>query len=154
MLVSHRGRQELDPLSHYLDRVAPTPILLPGPRLQSPDDADSMPLREILGAELALPLPGRDPDEVRACLTRAAAHGEQEARHLLVLVADLAKLDFGREIADQVHAVHGTDGRRPAVTEESRLRAGSAPRRAVEEPQLDWRAVMGIFSSMTGFGGR
>jgi len=62
-------------------------------------------LGQVLGAELGLAVPDRDPDEVRAGLATAAVDGEEEARHLLLL-ADVAHLDVRREVPDQAHGVH------------------------------------------------
>ena len=103
--VAGRAAEEVDPPCDDVDRVATRPVLLPGPAVQPPLDGDASALGQVLGAELRLTVPGRDPDEVRAGLAAAAIDGEKEARHLLLL-ADIAHLDVGREVPDQAHGVH------------------------------------------------
>ncbi len=56
-------------------------------------------------------------DEVRAGVAAAAVHGEQEARHLLVL-AHVPQLDLRGEVADEAHVVHAATVDRQSVTKE------------------------------------
>src|SRR5256886_7896480 len=147
------GRQELDAPRHDLDRIAALAVLLPRPALQTPVEGDAAALGEVLRAELALAIPGRDPDEVGSAVAAAPIDREEEARDLLLLRrfpgGDFPELDVGREVADQVHAVHALDGRPVLATKGSRLSS-----RIPDFSQVDSWTVMGLFSSMTGFGGR
>ena len=65
--------------------------------------------------------PTPDTQTKSAPASRAAAvHGEQEARHLLVL-AHVPQLDLRGEVADEAHVVHDGERRPQNVTKESRL---------------------------------
>ena len=133
-------------MSDDLDAVAPLAFFLPGVTAQSAVDTDSLSLRQILGAELSLALPGDDPHEVGSCIAAAAVHGEQEACHLLV-VADVAKLNFRGEVPDKAARVHTAK-----VDGETSRKSRDFPE--IPALDVDSGAGMGIFSSMTGFGGR
>jgi hypothetical protein len=103
--MSRPAAEELDPPGDHLDRTTPLPLVLPGPGLEAPVDGDPPSLAEVLGAQLRLPVPGRDAHEVSAAVLARTVDREQETRHLLVR-PDLAQLDLGREVADQRHHVH------------------------------------------------
>src|SRR5947209_8089634 len=82
-VVLRGSAQELDASGYHLDGVAPLAVLLPRPALQAPVDGHPSTLAQVLRAELRLPVPRRDPDEVRASVSRAPIDCEEEVRHLL-----------------------------------------------------------------------
>ncbi len=110
LVVGARPAEELDPPRDDLDRRAPFAFLLPRARLQPAVDGDAAALAEVLGAELRLAIPRADVHEVGAAVLARAVDGEEEARHLLV-GADLAEVDVGREVPDQRDDVHGVHRR-------------------------------------------
>src|SRR5207302_1630149 len=79
-----------------LDGIPPPAVLLPRPALQAPIDGHPVALAQILGAELRLPVPRRDPDEVRAAVLRAPVDRQEEACDLLFLT-HVAELDVRGE---------------------------------------------------------
>jgi hypothetical protein len=116
-----RRREEVDSMGHDLDGAPALAVLLPRTAAQPAVDADLAALREVLGAQLGLPVPGVDPDEVGVRVLPRTLDGEQEARDLLVR-ADVAQLDLGCEMADQRDDVHGGQRSEEGVTCLRRLR--------------------------------
>src|SRR3954469_1760334 len=95
-LLAPRSAEKLDSPGDHLESASPLPLVLPRAGLEPPVDGDAASLAELLGAHIALPVPGRHAHEVRASVPARAVHREHEARHLLVR-PDLAQLDLGRE---------------------------------------------------------
>src|SRR4029453_8368160 len=88
-------------------RVALVPVrVFPRAASQATVDADLSTLGQVLGADLCLLVPGRDPHEVGLVLP-GPVDREQEARDLKVF-ADLPELDVRGEITDQRYDVHAS----------------------------------------------
>ena len=105
VLLSWWRRQELDAVRDDLDCVPLVAVrVFPRAAPQASVNTDLTPLREVVGAELRLLVPGRDADEVGLILARPI-HRQQEVRDLSV-VPDVAQLDVRGQIADQRDDVH------------------------------------------------
>src|SRR5438270_7392479 len=94
------GREELDGGRHDLDGAPPLAVgLLPRAAPKPPVDSYARTPRQVLRAQLRLPVPRSDADEVGPG-RRGPIDREQEARHLLT-VRELAQLDLGSEVPEQ-----------------------------------------------------
>src|SRR5207247_9463031 len=102
--------KELQAIRHYLDGTSFLSILLPRAVSQPSLERDLAALREVVGAELGLAVPGRDTEEVGLAVLPAAVDREPELRKLL-LRPELPQLDVRRQAANQDHGVHAR--RRP-----------------------------------------
>jgi 3-oxoadipate enol-lactonase len=105
--LGRRRRQEFDPVGDNVDGAALLALVLPGAVPEPPLDSDLSPLGEVLRTELGLPVPDRNPEEVRLVVLPASIDRDPESRESFLL-AELAHLDIARQISDQDDAVHGS----------------------------------------------